>query len=154
MLDLQLVERILSKLALTYGVRANDQYRDMDADMVRANWALEMDGVSVDAIRYACAHLPEHHPPNVIEFRKLCQGRRSEHEQLRLPPPTPDPPSAGMRARMAAAMAPLQVRASTDPRAWARRLRQRELACERLTPYQREAWRDALAEPPPPRDAE
>lgn len=31
-----------------------------------------------------------------------------------------------------------------DPLAWARRLRFRELSYERLTPYQRNAWREAL----------
>jgi len=32
-----------------------------------------------------------------------------------------------------------------DYRAWARRLRMRELACERLTQFQRAAWREAIA---------
>lgn len=38
-------------------------------------------------------------------------------------------------------------RRPADPRGWADRLRLRELAGERLTPAQREAWRDALRAP-------
>lgn len=150
-LSLELVERILSKLALTYGVRANDAYAGMDADMVRANWAQELDGVSVEGIRYACANLPEKYPPNVIEFRRLAQGRRTEAAQLRLPPPKPAAMSEAMQRRIAGLVRPGR---ELDPRAWAKRLRQRELACEHLTPLQREMWRDALREPPPPKDAQ
>lgn len=42
-----------------------------------------------------------------------------------------------------------------DPRAWAHRLRAREMAGQTLTPAQREAWREALrAGPPLPTDAD
>lgn len=46
-------------------------------------------------------------------------------------------------------------RPQADPRAWAHRLRQRELAGERLTRTQRQAWRDALQSSPAlPTDAD
>jgi hypothetical protein len=147
MLDEQLTEQILSKLALTYGARFHDTYAGMDAAMVRRNWAKELDGVSRDGVLYAMANLPERFPPNVLEFRRLCQSRRTEAERLRLPPPKP----AGMNAEVARELARLRaVQRNTDPREWARRLRQRELACESLTLTQRDFWRAALREPKPP----
>lgn len=33
-----------------------------------------------------------------------------------------------------------------DPLAWAHRLRQREMRCEKLTPAQRDMWREALGQ--------
>ena len=149
MLDEQLTEQILSKLALTYGARFGDAYSGMDSAMVRRNWAKELDGVSRDGVLYAMANLPERFPPNVLEFRKLCQSRRTEAERLRLPPPKPQGMNDQIRERIARIAKP-----NPDPRAWAKRLRQRELACEHLTPTQREMWRDALREPVPPKESE
>lgn len=42
-------------------------------------------------------------------------------------------------------MKPIQPQpAQYDPLAWARELRRREHRCERLTPAQRQMWREAL----------
>jgi hypothetical protein len=126
----------------------------MDMDMVRRNWAKELDGVSREGVMYAMANLPERYPPNVLEFRKLCQARRTEAARLALPAPKPAGMSEATRERMAQALAPLR-RMSGDPREWARRLRMRELACETLSRHQREMWRDALRiEAPKPVAAE
>lgn len=155
MLDAKVIEWVLSKLALTYGVRFHDLYAGMQPEMVRRNWAKELDGVSSDGIKYALRNLPDRFPPNVLEFRKLCYSRRDEAETLRLPPPKPAGMTPEVRERLAKALAPLNVRASADPRAWAKRLRQRELACDTsLTPLYREMWRAALAEPKPPKETE
>lgn len=151
MLDDAVIEKILSKLALTYGVRFNDVYAGMDSAMVRRNWAKELGDVSRDGLEYAFENLPEKFPPNVLEFRKLCQSRRTEAARLALPPPKP----VGMSEAVAREVARIRAaQRDTDPRAWARRMRARELACERLTPTQREMWRDALREPAPPKESE
>lgn len=151
MLDDAVIEKLLSKLALTYGVRFNDQYAGMDSGMVRRNWAKELGDVSREGIDYAMANLPERFPPNVLEFRKLCHGRRTEAQQLALPAPRQQAISEAVRARIEAiGKTPRNV----DARAWAKRLRQRELACEKLTPTQRDMWRAALKEPAPPENAE
>ena len=147
MLDEAVTEKILSKLALTYGARFHELYSGLDAGMVRRNWAKELDGVSREGVEYAFANLPERFPPNVLEFRKLCQGRRTEAARLALPPPKPK----GMPEDVRAALGRLG-KPSKDPKAWARRLKQRELMCEPLTPTQRAMWRDALREPTPVED--
>lgn len=141
----------MSKLALTYGTRFQDTYAGMDMATVRRNWAKELDGVSRDGVLYAIANLPDRFPPNVLEFRKLCQSRRTEAARLALPPPKPAGMSDAMRERVARIG---KTSAALDPRAWAKRLRARELACERLSPTQREMWRDALREPVPPKESE
>lgn len=151
MLDEKVIEWVLSKLALTYGVRFHDLYAGMDAAMVRRNWAKELDGVSSDGIKYALRNLPEKFPPNVLEFRRLCMSRRTEAETLRLPPPKPRPIGPQEREKLAEALAPLRKR-DPDPKGWAKRLRNRELACERLTLAQRDMWRGALHEPVPTRE--
>ena len=151
MLDAALTEKVLSKLALTYGVRFNDVYAGMEPEMVRRNWARELDGVSREGVLYAMANLPERYPPNVLEFRRLCQSRRTEAERLRLPPPKPQGMPDAVKKHLAGLVRPNR---DADPRAWARRLRAREVACETLTPTQREMWRDALREPMPPKDNE
>jgi hypothetical protein len=151
MLDEKLTEHVLSKLALTYGVRFNDQYSGMEPEMVRRNWAKELDGVSLDGIRYACANLPEKYPPNVLEFRRLCHSRRTEASRLALPPPKPRGMDDRIRERVAAIGA---QKRDLDPKAWAHRLRMRELACENLSPTQRAMWRAALGSIPTPQEDE
>jgi hypothetical protein len=42
---------------------------------------------------------------------------------------------------------PLGSIGNKDPLAWAYGLRRREMNCERLTPFQRDAWRAALGQP-------
>lgn len=157
MLDAKVIEWVMSKLALTYGVRFHDLYAGMAPEMVRRNWAKELDGVSSDGIKYALRNLPEKFPPNVLEFRRLCYSRRDEAQSLALPPPKPRPMSPEDKAKLAKAMAPIrdgwQAR-ERDPRAWARRLKQRELMCEPLTLAQREMWRGALREATPPPEAD
>lgn len=151
MLDESVIEKLLSKLALTYGVRFNDQYVGMDSDMVRRNWAKELGDVSREGIDYAFANLPDKYPPNVLEFRKLCHSRRTEATRLALPPPKQE----GMSEDVAREVERIRrTQRNTDPRGWAKRLRQRELACEKLTPTQRDMWRAALREPAPPENAE
>lgn len=151
MLDEAVTEKILSKLALTYGARFHDLYAGLDAAMVRRNWAKELDGVTREGVEYAFANLPDRFPPNVLEFRKLCQSRRTEASRLALPAPRVRV-SQEQRARLDEAMARWAANRSGDPRAWARALRRRELDCEPLTLAQRAAWRAALREPTTPPD--
>lgn len=141
MLDEPVIEKILSKLALTYGVRFHAQYEGMAPDMVRANWRKELGDISREGIEYATANLPEKFPPNVLEFRRLCHSRRTEASRLLLPPPRPRGMDDKVRERIAAIGA---QKRDLDPKGWARKLRMRELACENLTPTQRAMWRAAL----------
>lgn len=70
-----------------------------------------------------------------------------------LPPPDPTAPLPRAGRQREAVTAPAFVRDSqygkaTDPKAWAYRLRAREIACDRLSIFQRAAWREALGVAP------
>lgn len=136
------VEKIFRKLSATYGQAFMRQYDGVDLADVKANWAHEL-GVfqqAPDAIAYGLDHLPVDRPPTVLQFRDCCR-RPTEHSTstLRLPMPKPDPKLA--RA-IRDAWKPV---GSGGPRAWANRLRDREQSGEKLTAFQRSAWREALA---------
>jgi len=156
-LDEKIIEWVMSKLALTYGVRFHDLYAGMAPEMVRRNWAKELDGVSSEGIKYALRNLPEKYPPNVLEFKRLCYSRRDEAQRLALPPPKPRAMSPEDKVKLAKAMAPIRdawAARERDPRAWARKLKQRELMCEPLTLAQRDMWRAALREATPTPEAD
>jgi hypothetical protein len=71
-----------------------------------------------------------------------------------LPPPDPTAPLPRAGRQREAVTAPAFVRdiqygKAGDPLAWARRLRAREIACEDLSAFQRQAWREALRQDAP-----
>lgn len=136
------VERIFRKLSATYGQAFLRQYDGVDLADVKANWAHELAVFqqAPDAIAYGLEHLPVDRPPTVLQFRDACR-RPTEHatSTLRLPLPKPDP---AMARAIRAAWKPV---GAGSPRAWAERLRDRERSGEKLTPFQRAAWREALA---------
>lgn len=80
MLPDKFIDRIFSKLSLTYGARFMRQYDGLDPDLVKANWAHELAGFAATplAIKHALDHLPKDDPPNVLQFRDLCRGYRAE----------------------------------------------------------------------------
>jgi hypothetical protein len=136
------VDQLFSKLTLTYGQAFMRQYDGLPLDEVKANWAHELGcfAQSKDAIRYGLERLPTDRPPNVLQFRVLC-NRPTEHDTktLRLPAPPANPEIA---ARIRAAFKrPLQ---EIQPKDWAWKLRGRELGGEKLTAYQHQCWRDAI----------
>lgn len=144
-LESRWVDLIFTKLALVYGRRFWEQYPGLDPEVVRGNWAHDLDGMTGPAIQHALSNLPKDWPPNVLQFKDLCrQMRRPDYAKL--PPPThavPCPP--GLRERFKAAVQ--GMREGPDDRLrWARVLRAREQRGDRLTPAQRNAWRAVLPE--------
>lgn len=69
------IDRLFSALVVRYGSPFTDRWRDLDLEIVKADWARELAGFAgnLGAIRHALDHLPER-PPNVIDFRKLCNA--------------------------------------------------------------------------------
>jgi hypothetical protein len=144
-LPLPWVERIFEKLTLVYGQAFLRRWADIDLNRVKSDWSHELAGFdrAPNAIAFALANLPDA-PPTVTQFKSIArQAPAAEVPQL--PQPKADP------ARVAAELAKLsQIRATPqragDVKAWARRLRAREVAGDRLSGYQRDAWRVALGE--------
>lgn len=156
------VERIWAAMRATYGATFDRQWEcPAGADPVahveamKTHWGRELSRFqqNPDAIRYGLENLPEY-PPNLVEFRTLC-NRRPEVATRRLPPPVNRHSEAS--AQGIAAMRHLAStfgKAKANPREWAHRLSDREQRNGRLslTPFQREAWREALHQPAEPID--
>jgi hypothetical protein len=133
------VEAIFARLLVRYGTAWTGKWKGVDLEAVKADWALLLEGVSSNAIRYALENLPAEYPPTVAQFRALCCDRPNP-EQKRLQAPKADP------ARVAAELQRMQrVRATRNRLQWAYDLQEREKAGERLTVAQQTAWRDVLA---------
>ncbi len=68
------VDRIFTKLSLTYGRDFLSRWEGLELDDVKADWAHELSGMAVrpERIRYALENLPASKPPTVLEFRNLC----------------------------------------------------------------------------------
>lgn len=139
-LDLTWVDMIHTKLVLVYGERFMNQYRGLSPADVKADWAHELSGVSAEGIKHALQNLPRDWPPNVLQFRDLCQYRN------RLP--QVQGPQVGMKPHR---LTPEQLhrlreasrslRTPVDPAQRAREMRERELRGESLSRAQRDWWR-------------
>lgn len=133
------VERIFHKLTVTYGAAFLRKYEGVSLEDVKADWAQTLAGFQQmpEAIRHGLEHLPSDKPPTVLEFRDAC--RKSPAPKLTaLPGPPPDPALAA-KVREA-----FNRPTPEHPKAWALRLRQRELNGEKLTRFQKECWRSSL----------
>lgn len=133
---------IFARLTMAYGTRFMEQYGEMPAGHIKAAWLHELQGITPAQVTHALARLPGDFPINAMQFRDLARSRPQQA------PPAPRlgmggaVPTVDERRRMEAAIAPL--RAAKDPKAWAHALRWREQQGERLSVFQRTAWRTAL----------
>jgi len=141
------IDRLFDRLGATYGAAWDRSLGATPLVDAKSIWAHELQGFAqrLEAVVWALDQLPEH-PPNVIQFRNLCRQAPAPEVPL-LPEAKADP------ARLAAELAKLgDLRATVtaqpagDMKAWARRLKAREMAAERLSSFQRNAWRVALGE--------
>lgn len=138
MLDERWVEAIHTRLLLVYGAEFRRMVEGIDVQALRATWGKELDGVSAAGVKHALEHLPKDRPPNVLQFRTLCNGRPIPTDQRRIAYVGSKPPEH-LRAALA------QVKhGPRDKLQWARTLREREERGERLSDLQREMWREAL----------
>jgi len=136
-----MIDSLFNELASLYGARFLNQWPASMVDSVKAAWTRELREwlENPEAIQYALDNLPSDHVPMALEIRDLC--RRYARPSVQLPAP---PMSDEERARAVAVLKGFQRPGPTDARDWARVLRRREMAGERLTLYQRDAWRVAL----------
>lgn len=134
------IEKLFRKLSATYGQGFLRQYDGVPIEDVKANWADELAifQQAPDAIRYGLEHLPPSKAPTVLEFRDLCRRPAHVNPVPALPAPPADPAVA---KKVRDVFAKPQ---SESPKAWAHKLRGREKAGEKLTQFQRQAWREAL----------
>ena len=140
-LPLRWVEEIFNRLAVTYGSAFLDRYAGQDLTDIKTDWSARLAGLenAPSVIAYALQNLPAR-APNVIEFTELCR-RAPLPEVKHLPAPVADP---ALRERLLAAIKPLDQGSSYDHKAWARRLKARHEAGDKLSAFQVQCYREAL----------
>lgn len=102
------VDRIFTKLSLTYGRAFMSQYEGLDPAAVKADWGVELAGFQrlPDALRYGLQNLPADRVPNVLQFRALCR-RAPAPEVKQLPTPQMD---EAARAKVRAMLSELRAK--------------------------------------------
>ena len=143
------VEKIFTKLTVAYGREFLGRWEGLDLAAVKVDWAQELDGYvhHPHALAYALGNLPADKPPTAKQFRVICNSAPTP-TLLALPRPV-EPMSDEIRAKVTAA-----VQVHSDPKAWAKRLRDIETNQggwmpngSKMTRAAREMWRTALSEP-------
>lgn len=109
------VEEVLARLQVRYGTRWSSLWQGIDPELIKADWAEQLDGMAPENIRKALSSLPDDFPPTATAFRKLGHIR-AEAEVLALPAPDP----AGIK-RIATAMTAAQG-CTESPAEWMARL--------------------------------
>lgn len=81
------VDRIFERLTLVYGHQFLGRWSGLDLNAVKDDWGRELAGLerNAAAIGYALENLPAGDPPNVLQFRAICNRRPAETPRL-LPP--------------------------------------------------------------------
>ena len=132
------VERIHTRMLVRYGSQWIGLYRDIDPELVIADWAAELNGFGATAITHAFQVLPDDAPPNAAQFARLCmRGPQSQAPALAWPPANPEV--------AALALASFKRPESINARQWAIDLREREQRGLQLTQAQREMLRGIAA---------
>ena len=134
------IDKLFERLEALYGARFHDAWRGVDLANVKRTWAEKLaDFASMpDCLKSAldaCDEKPW--PPTLPEFLALCRDaarRKGTSSYLLLEEKLT--PAQIARAERAAVLAQQALAATTDARAWAHRLRARQLAGEVLGNHQ------------------
>lgn len=137
-LESRWVDAIHARLLVRYGTRWVSMWAGVPEELVKADWAAELDGLGPDAIAHAMHHLPHEFPPTVAQFKAIAL-RRAEPGLKALPAPKPDP-----QVVAAVLESVKNIGRPQAGREWANALREREQRGEILSPASRAMWRAAL----------
>jgi len=144
---LKAIDRLFHRLAVTYGAdwdRSLGQTPIADAKTV---WAHELSVFknSLHRIAWALENLPDR-CPNVIAFKSLCKQAPVPVVQA-LPEPKADPARiAEELAKLTPLMKRSECRSTYDQRAWARTLKARHAAGDKLNINQVRCYKLALGD--------
>ena len=142
------IDRLFERLALTYGAAWQNSFGAAPIMDVKSMWQHELGSFlqnkeTMRRIVWALDNLPER-VPNVIQFKNLCRMAPAP-EVLMLPEPAADPERvAAELAKIAPMLA--ERKSGHDPKAWAKQLRFRHLAGERMRSIQIQMYKQALKE--------
>jgi hypothetical protein len=91
-MNLNAIDALWNKMLVVYGSDWDRKFSGMPLDEVKGAWADELRGFTLEQIKYALTVLPER-PPNLIQFKELCQKAPRYFEQHQLtyrPKPNPE----------------------------------------------------------------
>lgn len=138
MLESRWVDAIHARMLVRYGSKWISMFQSVDMELVKADWASELSGLSGAAIKHGLENLPPEFPPTVAQFKAACL-RAPEPAFKRLDAPKADP------ARVAAELKRMQeMQRGVKPLQWAYTLQERERQGQHLSAAQRASWRLAL----------
>lgn len=145
-LTLNAIDRLFARLIPTYGAQWTRMWEGIPISDVKTAWAYELAPFAgrLDSIAWALENLPPR-CPNVIEFKALCrQAPRPPEQQLPLPKADPERVATELsKLRDVATRSALETHA-VDPKGWAKTLKARDEAGEKLNPTVRRFYREAL----------
>lgn len=141
------VEYVFAKLQLRYGRDFSMRWEGLDLNVVKADWAEELDGFESHPalIEHALKHLPER-APTVIEFRRIARGGPDIQRDQKRIEGVHQPASREFVAHLVDRLKPT-LRGKRDPRQWARDLLERHDTAMRHTEYERGRLGMRLATP-------
>jgi len=148
-LPLNAVERLFQRLTATYGAEFVNKWDNVSMSDVKTAWAHELAAytTNLNAIGWALENLPIK-VPNLIEFKHLCkQAPRPESLALSEPKAAADVVDRELAKIAAEAFkSPVDDRGNVDHKRWAKRLKERDKAGEKITMIQKRFYQVALDE--------
>jgi len=131
------IDALFARLTGIYGNRFTNMWANIDANLVRQTWAMELAGVKPAGIKYALDHLPDEFPPTALQFKKTCLMRPDDSPKITYDAPA----SQEVRQALVSGLKPIKA---ADMKAWAHRLKSRHEAGDKLNANQVRCYTLAL----------
>lgn len=71
-MNLKIIEALFNKMTVVYGNEWTKKWEGMPIEETKGAWASELRNFTVEQVKHALENLPER-PPNLIQFKALCQ---------------------------------------------------------------------------------
>lgn len=141
MQPVEVIEKLFGFIVTRFGDQFLRRYDGLDLNAVKADWAMQLNGLTRAQLNFGRLNLPQDFPPNAAQFRVICI--RCPEETRRLPMERPEPDLDRLE-REFRRLGELAAQTKKDPKGWARRLKAMDERGERLTIQQRNAYKRAL----------
>ena len=149
MISHKAIDRLFERLSATYGSAWTRLWADAPMNDVKTAWAheLAMFANNLNAIGWALENLPDR-CPNLIEFKSLCKQAPRPNTPALDAPKAPAELVDKELAKMAAEAfkAPRDDNGRVDHKRWAKKLKARHAAGEKLSMIQVKFYKQALDE--------
>ena len=142
-LSTQAIDRLFQRLSATYGAHWTRQWADVPMTDIKTVWSHELSMFSdnLKAIGWALEHLPDN-CPNLMQFKSLCkQAPKPDYKHLESPKAPLDLVDNEILQMVKTLVEPQKDK---DYKAWARKLKARDEAGDKLSAHQVWSYKTAL----------